>query len=111
MGLCRRNDLIKSSSGKSIHPSFFNRLLYGQIDIRQYQYIQSDLDKITLNLVATKILGTEKENSLKERVRRDIDENMLLEINYVEEIKRSVSGKHRFVISNLQDHQDTKLLN
>ena len=102
MGLCRSNDLIKTSSGKSIHPSYFNRLLYGQTDIRQYQYIQSDPDKITLNIVSPTRLSIETINSLKESLRRDIDENMLLEINYVDEIRRSVSGKYRFVISNLK---------
>ena len=105
MGLCRSNDLIKTSGGKSIHPSFLNRLLYGKTDIKQYQYIQNELDKITLNLVATKRLGMATEQSLKECIRRDIDGNMALEINYVDEIKRSVSGKHRFVISNLPDHK------
>ena len=102
MGLCRSNDLIKTRNGKSIHPSYFNRLLYGQTYIRQYQYVQSELDKITLNIVSPIKLQIETINSLKERVRRDIDENMVLEINYVDEIRRSISGKHRFVISNLK---------
>jgi len=101
LGLCRSNDLIKTSTGKSIHPSCFNRLLYGQTDIKQYQYIQTELDKITLNIVSTSKLEIETVNSLKESLHRDIDENMLLEINYVDEIKRSISGKHRYVISNL----------
>jgi len=69
----------------------------------QYQYIQSEQDKITLNIVAPDKLGIEIINSLREVVRRDIDENMVLEINYVDEIKRSISGKHRFVISTLKD--------
>ena len=102
MGLCRSNDLIKTSNGKSIHPSYLNRLLYGQTEIRQYQYIQSELDKLTLNIVSPSRLGVDTINSLKENLCRDIDENMLLEINYVDEIKRSISGKHRFVISNLK---------
>jgi phenylacetate-CoA ligase len=102
MGLCRSNDLIKSRSGKTIHPSYFNRLLYGQTDISQYQYIQSELDKMTLNIVSPSRLGVDTINSLKQSLRRDIDENMTLEINYVEEIKRSISGKHRFVIGNLK---------
>lgn len=101
IGLCRSNDLIKSSSGKSIHPSYFNRLLYGMTEIRQYQYIQSTAGKITLNIVSPAMLSPETSSSLQQSIRRDIDENMLLEINYVDEIRRSVSGKHRFVISQL----------
>jgi len=101
MGMCRSNDLIKTSSGKFIHPSYFNRLLYGMTDIRQYQYIQNDLNKITLNIVSPTPLGQENETSIRESIHRDIGKNILLEINYVEEIRRSVSGKHRFVISQI----------
>ena len=102
MGLCRSNDLIKTRNGKAIHPSYFNGLLYGQTDIKQYQYIQSELDKITLNIVSSTRLRTDVLDSLQEKLRRDIDDNLLLKINFVDEIKRTVSGKHRFVISNLE---------
>ena len=100
MGLCRSNDIIKTRSGKSIYPSYFIHLLDGLTDIKQYQFIQSAPDKITLNLVSTSRLSTKTLSSLKARVRRDVDENMVLEINHVAEIKRTISGKHRFVIRN-----------
>jgi len=100
MGLCRSNDIIKTRSGKSIYPSYFIHLLDGLTDIKQYQFIQSAPDKITLNLVSPSGLSAETLNSLRARVRRDVDENMVLEINHVDEIKRTISGKHRFVISN-----------
>ena len=101
MGMCRSNDLLRSRSGKTIHPSYFNRLLYGQTGIRQYQYIQHALDKITLNIVSPAPLGAETVEVLKMSLRTDIDEHMVLEINYVDEIRRSISGKHRFVVSSL----------
>ncbi|MHB8167788.1 MAG: phenylacetate--CoA ligase family protein, partial [Sulfuricella sp.] len=99
MGLCRSNDIIKTRSGKSIYPSYFIHLLDGLADIKQYQFIQSVPDKITLNLVSPSRLSADALSSLRARVRRDVDENMVLEINHVEEIKRTLSGKHRFVIS------------
>jgi phenylacetate-CoA ligase len=70
IGHCRSSDLIKTRSGKSIHPSYFNRLLYGQTGIRQYQYIQSELGKITLNIVAPDRLANKTLNSLRESVRK-----------------------------------------
>jgi len=101
IGMCRSNDLIKTSSGKSLHPSSFNRLLYGKTGIRQYQYIQTELDKITLNIVSHGQLAAEEINALKESMRKEVDANMSLEVNQVDEIRRSISGKHRFVICNL----------
>jgi phenylacetate-CoA ligase len=101
MGMCRSNDIIKTRSGKSIYPSYFIHLLDGLADIKQYQFIQSEPDKITLNLVSPSGLSAETMDSIRARVRAEVDENMVLEINRADEIKRTVSGKHRFVISNL----------
>ncbi|MHB1084669.1 MAG: phenylacetate--CoA ligase family protein [Thiobacillus sp.] len=98
MGLCRQNDLIRTRSGKTVHPSFFNRLLYGQTQIRQYQWVQRDLDHITLILVASRPLKAETLASLEANIRRDVDAQMVLEVNLLDDIPCTVSGKHRFVI-------------
>jgi phenylacetate-CoA ligase len=97
MDLCRQNDLIRTPSGKTVHPSYFNRLLYGQTQIRQYQWVQRDLDQLELNLVAPP-LGSETLASLEASIRRDVDARMALNVHYLDDIPRTVSGKHRFVI-------------
>jgi len=98
MDLCRQNDLIRTRSGKTVHPSYFNRLLYGQTQIRQYQWVQRDLDTLTLNLVAPEPLGEATIDALRSSLRREVDAAMRLDVNYLDAIPRTVSGKHRFVI-------------
>lgn len=98
VGLCRKNDLIHAPGGRHIHPSTFNRLLYGLTQIRQYQWIQNAPDRITLNVVAPSGLDPEIAVALQESIRRDIAPEMTLELNHVGEIRRTASGKHRFVI-------------
>ncbi|MGO9445479.1 MAG: phenylacetate--CoA ligase family protein [Thiobacillaceae bacterium] len=98
MTMCRQNDLIRTKTGKTIHPSYFNRLLYGQTQISRYQWVQRELDTMALNLVTTEKLGDEMLASLCEQIRRDIDPDMRLEVNYLNDIPRTTSGKHRFVI-------------
>ena len=98
MDMCRQNDLIRTRSGKTVHPSYFNRLLYGQTQIRQYQWVQRDLDRLTLNLVATHPLSDATRASLASSIHQDVDAQMMLEVNYLDDIPRTVSGKHRFVI-------------
>lgn len=100
MGLCRSNDIIRTGSGKSVYPSYFIHLLDGLTGIKQYQFIQDETDKITLNLVSSSRLSSGILSSLDGKIRTEVDENMVLEVNYVDEIKRTVSGKHRFVIRN-----------
>jgi len=98
MGLCRQNDLIRTRAGKRFHPAYFNRLLYGMTQLRQYQWVQHDLDRLSLNVVATAPLSAETLATLRESLRRDVDAAMRLEVNYLDEIPRTASGKHRFVI-------------
>jgi phenylacetate-CoA ligase len=101
MGVCRRNDLIRTSGGKSVHPAYFNRLLSSLTQIDQYQFVQDELDRITLNIVCSARLSSATLASLTESIRREVDARMVLEVNHVDEIRRSVSGKHRFVISSI----------
>jgi phenylacetate-CoA ligase len=98
MGMCRRNDWIRTRAGKSIHPGVFIHLLDGQTQIRQYQWVQTGLDRIVLNLVASERLNTEMQAKLIDKIRQAMGADVMLEVNYLDEIPRTVSGKQRFVI-------------
>lgn len=98
MGVCRNNDFIKTRGGKKIAPSYFNRLLDGLSEIQHYQFIQTELDLLTLNIESASKLDSVRVDSIREKIINDIDRDMRVEIKYVDKIKRSTSGKHRFVI-------------
>lgn len=97
MGLCRRNDLIRTPGGKTLHPAYFNRLLYGLTQIRQYQWRQIAPERLVLTLVAAP-LSDDIVAGLRASLVREVDPGMRLEVKYVDEIPRSLAGKHRFVI-------------
>ncbi|HEX8989459.1 MAG TPA: hypothetical protein VF816_15990 [Rhodocyclaceae bacterium] len=99
MGMCRRNDLIRTRDGRTFHPSYFNRLLYGVTEIEQYQFVQEAPDRMVLNAVVGAPLDDALAETLGERIRREVDDGMRFELNRVPEIPRTASGKHRFVIS------------
>lgn len=98
MGLCRRNDFIVAPDGRRLHPSFFNRLLYGRTEVGQYQFVQDAPGRVTLHLVAAAPLAAADLVAIQETVRRE-GGGLVLEVAYVPEIERTASGKHRFVIS------------
>ena len=100
MGLCRRNDFILAPDGRRLHPSFFNRLLYGCTEVAQYRFSQSESGRVTLKLVAANHLDMSNERSMRETVRRD-GGGLELDVVYVPEIERTAAGKYRFVISTL----------
>ncbi len=99
MGMCRQNDMIRAANGRSVHPSYFNRLLYGMTQIEQYQFVQEAPDRIVLDLVTATPLCADVADELGNSIRRDVDPAMRFSINYVDAIARTASGKHRFVIS------------
>ncbi len=103
MGVCRHNDLIRTRAGKRFHPAYFNRLLYGLRQIDSYQWVQTDIDRIVLNLVAAQRLSSENLASIERHIRADVDEQMRLQVNYLDDIPRTGSGKHRFVIGLADD--------
>jgi phenylacetate-CoA ligase len=98
MGVCRHNDLIKTPGGKQIHPGVFNHLLDGLTQIRQFQWVQRELNRLELNLVCAEILNAETLARIEAELHAKVDALMQLDVRYVDEIPRSVSGKHRFVI-------------
>jgi phenylacetate-CoA ligase len=98
MGMCRQNDWIRGPAGQRIHPGVFNRMLDGMTQIRQYQWVQTGLDRIVLNLVAGEKLNTETQSTLADKIRQAMGAEVTLEVNYLDEIPRTVSGKQRFVI-------------
>lgn len=98
MDMCRHNDLVCTRSGKRIHPAYFNRLLYGLTQVKQYQWVQADIDRMVLNLVSTERLGDRALESIRTDIHRDLDARMTLDVNYRDEIPHTAAGKHRFVI-------------
>jgi phenylacetate-CoA ligase len=102
MGMCRKNDLIRTRDGRLIHPSFFNGLLYGAGGIRAYRFVQRAPDRIVLELVADPPLDAAAEETMREKIRRELDAGVTLAIDYVDAIPRTASGKHRFVVSELR---------
>jgi phenylacetate-CoA ligase len=98
MGMCRHNDLIRAPNGKVVHPSYFNRLLYGLTQIRHYQWRQTAPERIVLTVVASPALGAEVADALRARLRREVHDTMEFELRHADEIPRTASGKHRFVI-------------
>ncbi len=99
MGLCRQNDHIRTPGGKRIHPAYFSSLLAPLPQIREYQFIQTAPDRLTLNVVVAEPLTQEQVASINARIAGDLDAAMVFELNPVAEIGRTASGKHRYVIS------------
>lgn len=103
MGVCRSNDIITTPGGRHVYPSYFIHLLDGVAGIERFQFVQEELNCISLVLQSSAKTPRGLQASLQRRLHSDIDSRMRLQVRRVDEIQRSVSGKHRFVISRVRE--------
>ncbi len=97
----RLEDVIITKDGRKM--VYFLYIYFGIPAIRQSQLIQESLDLITLNLSVSQPLTTLEEQLLIERIQAQLG-SVLVQINYVKEIKLTANGKYRAVISKLANH-------
>lgn len=102
MGMCRQNDFVVTPDGRRIHPSFFNRQLYGQTEIETYRYVQTAPDRLALELVGPELDATTAAR-IAAAICSEMGGSVDFAIKYVPAIERTASGKHRFVISHCKD--------
>jgi phenylacetate-CoA ligase len=102
MDLCRSNDIIQTPNGKHVYPAYFNRLLDGVHGIQQYRFMQTERAKIRLSIQPTSSLDPRLQPALQDKIQRELDPQLSLEVVEVDKIERTSSGKHRFVINNMQ---------
>jgi phenylacetate-CoA ligase len=102
MGMCRQNDLIVAPDGRRIHPSFFNRQLYGMTGVENYRYVQTAPERLTLELVGPE-LDAAAAARIAAAIRAEMGGNVDFAIKYLSAIERTAAGKHRFVISHCKD--------
>jgi phenylacetate-CoA ligase len=102
MGICRMNDLITTSDGRLVYPGFFNRLLDGMVTKGRYQFRQVTRDRIELYVEREGATGVEQRlEGLAKRIKQELDPQMNLVVRIVDQIQTTKSGKHRFVVSEL----------
>ena len=95
-------DTIQTPDGKLISGIFFPHLLKEFDWIAQFQVIQKELDRVQLKLVAPDQRVAEQGlPELRREVLAVLGNAVQLEVQFVDEIPRSASGKHRAVMSEI----------
>jgi len=77
------------------------RTLTAYPGIFQMQIVQQDLDTIQIHLVKNQGYAPETERNLVSRIKQDIGDDVTVEIDFVDGIPQTPSGKYRFAISHV----------
>ena len=101
----RDNDLVLSKRGRPIHSSHFEAIFkQPRLGIRRYRVHQQTSGQLTVLLeadpTATAGVLAELKTSLAE-----LTEGQPIEVELIEELPATASGKHRFVVSDLARQQ------
>ena len=107
INVARSRDVITGPNGVSFYPGFFTRLMDGKKSVRSFQFVQRQADVMELNVEVSGVddvagyceqLETEIIPYLKEKMG-----SVQFIVNPVNKIDRTSAGKHRFVISKINN--------
>lgn len=93
--------IFKNEKGELIDGEYFTHLFYFMENLKKFQIIQEEINKITLFLVTVdnNHLSKEIEEDLKYKIKIVMGNNCEIIINYVSKIKVPKSGKFQYTIS------------
>lgn len=101
----RAYDIIKTTSGKSIHPEaliyIFEELQQQHGAFNQFQIIQRRIDKLEAFIIPTQKWNSDIKEKITTSIHSKIDSSMKIEFIECGEIKREQSGKMRVVKSEI----------
>ncbi|WP_172677126.1 phenylacetate--CoA ligase family protein [Salidesulfovibrio brasiliensis] len=101
MDIGRSCDSLVTPSGSRVFGTYFVRQMYGVDGVKAFQFRQSGPGSIELRVVRGPGFSSESEQQLtamEGRFGRELGEPIALAVSYVDEIPRTVGGKHRHVV-------------
>lgn len=99
--LGRSSDLIRTESGGVVHGEYFTHLFYGNNDIKRFQVHQKTYDKMDIRYVSVTEIDENYKQELCDKIRKQLDSDVNINLIRCDEIDIPASGKHRFTISDL----------
>jgi phenylacetate-CoA ligase len=99
----RVTDNFVTPDRRVVHGEFFTHLMYGITGVAGFQFRQVRPDLIELSLVRDGYFSDSTGEKVEEVVRRIRDDfSINVNLNYVDSIPLTVSGKHRFTVCELK---------
>jgi acyl-coenzyme A synthetase/AMP-(fatty) acid ligase len=95
-------DTFRTKEGRVISPVFFAHLMgviFKDVNIGKFQFIQKSLDRIVIKIEKTVDLHDSFTQDLKSKVRLAMGDNCIIEVEHVNKIPKTPSGKFRYAVN------------
>lgn len=97
----RRLDAIRTTDGRVLPGEFFPHMLKDVPGVRRFQVVQDTLDRFTLKVVPGPEFGAAQEDYVRREVTKVLGADAGLELQRVDDIPLTASGKFRVTVSRL----------
>lgn len=96
----RANDMLKTPSGRLIHPAIMNHIFRNIEGIREFQVIQKNIDYLVVNVARDGGYAQGLEEAIQEKITEYFGK-IAIQVNFVNAVAPEKNGKFRYVISEL----------
>ena len=97
----RQSDIIRTRGGRQIHGEWFTHLFYSAAGMQEFQFVQESLDHYRLLIVGDRAACGPQEAGWRQRISLEVGLAARVDIEYVDKIPTTSSGKRRFTLSNI----------
>ena len=98
-------DIIVGTNGNRLSGTYWTILLREYVDgISRFQVIQDEYGRLLLRLITDDRFDDGEKTKLIRRIKEKCGEDMVVDMEFVDEIPQTESGKHRFVISKVSPY-------
>ena len=94
----RKLDIIKTPSGKKIPGELFPHLFKEFTHITRFQVRQSRIDELNIAIISSEDLSPTEQAKIKAEINKYAENELELQLNFVDDIPLTASGKHRVTI-------------
>jgi phenylacetate-CoA ligase len=98
-------DTIVTPAGRMVPGEFFPHLAKEFSEIKQFQVVQDELDRLVIKIVPSHPFTGEPLDQFKGEIVDVIGEDIALDIQMVDEIPLTATGKYRVTVSNVWKHE------
>ena len=97
----RSLDMIKTPDGRFVPGEFFPHLMKEFKEIKQFQVIQKSLDNLVIKIIKNGSFNNGRLKFLQDEARNVLGQNINIDIQFVDEIPLTATGKFRVTISEI----------
>ena len=95
------------SKGEIIHGGYFIYIFLDVNGVKHFQIIQEDINKLRIRVVKSDEFDENEINKIIKKIKKDLGEDIEIEVDYVQQIDKSPTGKHRVTMSKIiEDYYD-----